>query len=283
MGKIKLAKSQVSFDSERHLYTLGALELSGVTGVIRSVILHDASTPPESAFAHGRKVHDEIQSRFYGLCGDEPSEEYKALEAWREENGVTFSESEFIVSDGRHWASAIDLIGDDGTIYDVKTNRTGVETLYVRWQLSIYRYLLFVQCGFVAPRLVCLHLTAGGCEAIEMEPVPDEQVERFLRCAESGEPYEQGVAELARAVAELTAEANRAKDALEAAKALLMTALKEQNAKGYKDDSVTITYVPESVTVTLDAKRLQEDEPDLYQRFRKESVRKESLTVKIKK
>lgn len=69
-------------------------------------------------------------------------------------------------------------------------------------------------------------------------------------------------------------------------RAELLRAMQDYNVKSIDNDFLTITRVAPSMTISIDTKKLQISDPDLYDEliedYRKETVRKESLRVKLK-
>lgn len=210
-----LNKSAVVFDEASHTYRRGSAELSGITGLIHSVL--QLGVYPD-ATDYVKKVQIP-KAGYYGTCV------HKAIQAW-DVLGiemVTFPEkphptagmlpaqdvseelayyrkvkprkcrtiaSEFTVDHG-NFASQIDCIwGDeDGNIYlvDHKTNNLdsypgGAAGLkeYLSWQLSCYAVMFEKQTGYKVKGLLGNWLRKGAGELWRIERKPDEQVLRLL-------------------------------------------------------------------------------------------------------
>lgn len=210
-----LKKSAVVFDEASHTYRRGTAELSGITGLIHSV-LQLGVYPEATDFVKKVQIP---KAGYYGTCV------HKAIQAW-DVLGiemVTFPEkthptagilpaqdvseelayyrkvkprkcrtiaSEFTVDYG-NFASQIDCIwGDeDGNIYlvDHKTNNLeyypgGAAGLreYLSWQLSCYAVMFEKQTGYKVKGLLGNWLRKGAGELWRIERKPDEQVLRLL-------------------------------------------------------------------------------------------------------
>lgn len=210
-----LNKSAVVFDEASHTYRRGSAELSGITGLIHSVL--QLGVYPD-ATDYVKKVQIP-KAGYYGTCV------HKAIQAW-DVLGiemVTFPEkphptagmlpaqdvseelayyrkvkprkcrtiaSEFTVDHG-NFASQIDCIwGDeDGNIYlvDHKTNNLdsypgGAAGLreYLSWQLSCYAVMFEKQTGYKVKGLLGNWLRKGAGELWRIERKPDEQVLKLL-------------------------------------------------------------------------------------------------------
>lgn len=62
----------------------------------------------------------------------------------------------------------------------------------------------------------------------------------------------------------------------------IMNIMKSAGVKTLKTDYITLSYVSPSVRKTLDAKRLKEEHPDIYEEYLKETEVKESLRIKLR-
>lgn len=213
--KAELKQSAVVFDEATHTYRRGDAELSGITGLIHSV-LQLGVYPDATDFVKKVQIP---KAGYYGTCV------HKAIQAW-DELGiemVTFPEkehptagtlpaqdvsaelayyrkvkprkcktiaSEFTV-DYLNFASQIDAIwGDDeDNIYlvDHKTNNldyypggaVGLQE-YLSWQLSCYAVMFELQTGHKVKGLLGNWLRKGDGELWRIPRQPDEQVLKLL-------------------------------------------------------------------------------------------------------
>lgn len=58
------------------------------------------------------------------------------------------------------------------------------------------------------------------------------------------------------------------------AKELLYKAMLENDVKSFKTDLITITRVDETVSVSLDSKKIKEEEPEIYEKYKKQTIKK---------
>ena len=210
-----LNKSAVVFDEASHTYRRGTAELSGITGLIHSVlqlgVYPDASDfvkkvqIPKAGY-YGTCVHKAIQAwdilgiemvkfpeKPHPTAGMLPaqdvSEELAYYRKVKPRKCRTIA-SEFTVDYG-NFASQIDCIwGDEyGNIYlvDHKTNNLeyypgGAAGLkeYLSWQLSCYAVMFEKQTGYKVKGLLGNWLRKGAGELWRIERKPDEQVQKLL-------------------------------------------------------------------------------------------------------
>lgn len=293
--------SKVVFDEESHIYTLDGKRLSGITAVIKKHLFPDEyKDVPEkvlqAAAERGHAVHDEVSHWVEGFPYSSVSEETKALMQWAGMNGVEFRYSEFLVTDGENYASAVDLIDINGDIYDIKTTYT-LNKEYVRWQLSIYAYMLELQCGHTPSHLYALHLKGGECECIEVERIPAEHCKALLDAEVRGEVFVNPLAvpitaeaesmiavyrEAEEAVRNLKAELDAKERAMNSVKEGLLSLMLSKGVKKWETDGIRMTVKEAYERKSVDSKALQEQMPEVYNQFLKTSRIKESLTITIK-
>lgn len=211
-----LTQSEVVFNEETHRYLRGDAELSGITGLIHSVLLLGVY-PDASDFVKKVQIP---KAGYYGTCV------HKAIQAW-DELGIEMTQfpekehptagilpaqdvsaelayyrrikprtcktiaSEFTVDYG-NFASQIDCIWGDkeGGIYlvDHKTNNLdyypgGPEGLkeYLSWQLSCYAVMFEQQTCLKVKGLLGNWMRKGAGELWRIERKPDEQVLKLLQ------------------------------------------------------------------------------------------------------
>lgn len=292
--------SKVVFDEESHIYTLEGKRLSGITGVIKKHLFPDEyKDVPEkvlqAAAERGHAVHDEVSHWVEGFPYASVSEETKALMQWAGMNGVEFRYSEFLVTDGENYASAVDLIDINGDIYDIKTTYT-LNKEYVRWQLSIYAYMLELQCGHTPSHLYAIHLKGGECECIEVERISAEHCKALLEAEVRGEEFQNplqsvSVAEgqllsqykaVELAIIDMEAELKQRKEQQAQMKNALLQIMQRRHIHRWETDALVMSVRESYERNTIDSKRLQEERPDIYASYIKTSVVGESLTIKIK-
>lgn len=219
--KEQLKKSQVQFLEDTHQYWRGKQELSGITGLIHSV-LRLGVYPQADQYAQEVAIP---RKGYYGKCVHRAIETYERLgidatlypektvltkhydevkfpaqnvsnelQAYKVMKGnYTCLAVEFLVDYGQY-ASCIDAIwlDNDGRIYlvDHKTNNIDyypgkAEGLkqYLSWQLSCYAVMFEAQTGLKVAGLLANWITEDAHEQWVIERQPDEQVLCLLNTA----------------------------------------------------------------------------------------------------
>ena len=190
MEKMNLVESPVVFDSEHHTYTLDGHELSGITPIVHWLFPDTYKGIPQSvldkAAEYGTLIHSKCELYdSMGICDSDEVEQYKSLITGA---GLTVACSEYLVSDERHIASAIDKVFTDDSLGDIKTT-SKVHKRNVQVQLSIYAWLYEQQTGRKANKLYLIWLPKpqyGQPKVEQLERIPADICEYVVEIYVSG-------------------------------------------------------------------------------------------------
>jgi len=180
-----------------------------------------------------------------------------------------------------------DINNNQFYIGDIKTGTT-LNSNALRWQLSLYDYLLSAKvCK--APRLLyCFHLWQVP-RLITVEPIPREEIERLIECERKGEAYKQEVVIAEDKLAELVQlkyemdELDTQKKEIENRSNLIIETVKglmrDKGIKCFENDLIKLTYVAPTTRETIDTKKLKADLPEIAQKYIKISEVKDSVRI----
>ncbi len=203
------------FDETGHRYFLNGKELSGVTGVITRQLYPNAfdGIPKrvlEASAEYGSKVHKILENWDKLWQKDENSVELQDYISICREYGLVNEASEYLVTDGEHFASAIDKvfrvsddsvsIGDIKTVYGDLTKKANREKLErCTWQLGIYKYMFeLMNPRMKVKDLFVIHLRykerKNGtidriAKLIYVDPIPAEICKSLLEAEVKGEQF----------------------------------------------------------------------------------------------
>ena len=296
---IKLNESGVIFNPDFHTYTTqDGHSLSGVTSLLSRQLFKDKyANVPEfvlaKAAARGSSIHEEIS--LYIKEGKLPlsaeGHQYLTLD-------IDALESEYLVSDNENYASSIDIVGKDMTLYDIKTNRAGIDKEYVRWQLSIYAYMFEMQNPKRKVKaLKGIWLSEDRAELVEVERIDNDIIKELLEVDSMGLDFINPFTTVTTTLDDdnltiLYETEEKLAQLLEASKALeeikkntlesIRMSLEEQGLTSFENERIKITLVAESEKTTFDSKKFKESYPDLYPQFTKVSKRKGYVKVTMR-
>jgi hypothetical protein len=294
-----LTKSSVVFNPENHTYIYEGKQLSGVTSLLSATLFKDKYSGIDEevlrkAAAYGTSVHETIEL-FETMGFDDVGNELTNYKKICKEHGIRAIESEYLVSDNSRIASSIDLVMENAArevvLVDIKTTSGGIDRDYLSWQLSIYAYLFELQTGILVEELACVWLRHEESEYMTIPRRSNGDVmqlldEYFSGCEVTVEkqnlPMEvkniaNAISEVEKHLKDLTAQRDILKDKI----LWLMKA--NQCEKVEIDGKVLITYVAPTTKESLDTKKLKDENPELYEKYVRQSDVKESLRITIKK
>ena len=348
---MRLNHSKVQYDREAHTYTLDGVRLRGVTEMIKYQLQPDSykgisEVVLNKAAMKGSWVHDTCET--FDNFGTIPTEkdveyfkdilwergdtnaqeqveymrnaivsgnEYKRL---KEECGFVYEASEYIVTDGKHFASPIDKVYkvDESTvdIYDIKTisdlDKGAIEK--VTWQCSIYAKwfeelnpdIKVRNIGVVwLPDKKYWKKSKKPCMKT-LERIPIEEVQKLLDAEVNDEKYrensvrvsergkevvkvEAGIPSQVAAMKEYVIDTletfKRAEEQKKEMIAKVGDAMAKFNIKSWSTDGFVFSRSADSERRSLDIEKLKEAYPEIdFEQFYKVTNVKGSISVKLK-
>lgn len=296
-----LKYSDVRFSPELHTYTRpdGKL-LSGITGMIDRQINGGKFAKMDAEFLrpyaeYGSKVHGEIEAYF--TVGIKPTtpEATAFVQSWEfNRKGCVILATEYTVSDNEHFATNVDFVDADGeeiNLYDFKTSSV-LDKDSLSWQLSICAELFNIQNGFYPAKLFGVHLRGSVCNVVEIERKPTESVLRLLEAEIEGTQYldtikgENSDIVALKTVLDEIAGIKMMADEAEARKNQLLEGLQQvmerDGLKSLDCDSMKITLVAPSQSVTLDTKAMKAEHPEICAKFERTTEKKGFVKITIR-
>lgn len=178
---IELKRSDVIFLEDVHQYWLGNTKLSGITSVLgRSVFFKDKFKGIPAGILnkkaeYGSWVHRQFELHDLGL-EYEDCWEVREYEKMLKKHKITPAYNEFLVSDGHKYATMVDMVDSNIDLYDHKTSYK-LDPEYLSWQLSMNKYLLFLQTGVVAGDLYAVHVKDNAVKRVKIKEKSFEECE----------------------------------------------------------------------------------------------------------
>lgn len=295
--------SLLRFDPEAHRYTYNGRELSGVTSLMKRTIFADKyiDIPDEilrKAAERGTAIHQECE--LVDALGIEPtSDEACAYLSMRERAGLTAEATEVLITDGEYIASAIDCVLRDAQtgkliLADIKCTAK-LDILYLRWQLSIYRYLYRLCFGIEADRLMAFHLPrTGKPRMVEIEPIEEEYILALIQADRDGTEYEskyrledydtppEDVADDISDLRDIERQIdilNRQRDSI---REKIGEAMNRASVERWTLPDASLCIVPASTRRTFDAKAFAKDHPKMAEGYYKETTTKEQIRITLR-
>lgn len=256
-------QTKVCFHEAEHTYTMGDIELSGVTTMLKTMLFQDKykDVPEEilqRAAAYGSAVHKQIEMAI----------------------------NEGVITDSAELNNARRLL------IDTKTTSGGLDKDYLSWQLSVYAYLFELQNPHLkVSELYGLWLRHSDCGFEQIKRRSDADVKQLISDFIAGIPTTLSVSDELPAPLIDVAGMIRAKLELQKQyeaevnemKAKLLELMKTNGVKKFEiDGQLSVAYVEPTERVSLDTKKIQTNHPEIYEMYLKKSAVKESLKITLK-
>lgn len=300
--KITLNVPRVTFIEESHQYFIGKKELKGVTGTLIKKAFPDTyKNIPESVLMKAAERGGLIHNTFETFCSifdadlkqyPNPTEELLAFHSMLVAYDLHYVASEYLVTDGENFASAIDGIFSDseGNIYlvDYKTTAT-LHYDNVSLQLSIYaKWFEEQNPDLKVKEIVCMWFKNGQSKFQPLPRVADYQIDDLINAylADDAEyQYKVEVPEQFSALEQEYRLVSARMDALKIKqddlKEQMMKMMEANKQKSIKTNIGSYSYVESTTKRTLDMKLFKEKYPNAYEKLTKVSISKPSIRIKL--
>lgn len=300
--KISLNVPRVTFIEESHQYFIGKKELKGVTGTLIKKAFPDTyKNIPESVLKKAAERGGLVHNTFETFCSifdadikqyPNPTEELQAFHSMLVAYDLHYVASEYLVTDGENFASAIDGIfaDNEGNIYlvDYKTTAT-LHYDNVSLQLSIYaKWFEEQNPDLKVKEIVCMWFKNGQSKFQPLPRVSDEQIDDLINAylADDTEyQYKVEVPEQFSALEQeyrlITARMDALKIKQDDLKEQIMKMMEANKQKSIKTNIGSYSYVESTTKRTLDTKLFKEKYPNAYERLTKVSISKPSIRIKL--
>ena len=300
--KITLNVPRVTFIEESHQYFIGKKELKGVTGTLIKKAFPDTyKNIPESVLMKAAERGSLIHNTFETFCSifdadikqyPNPTEELQAFHSMLVAYDLHYVASEYLVTDGENFASAIDGIFADseGNIYlaDYKTTAT-LHYDNVSLQLSIYaKWFEEQNPDLKVKEIVCMWFKNGQSKFQPLPRVEDWQIDDLINAylADDAEyQYKVEIPEQFSALEQeyrlITARMDALKIKQDELKEQIMKMMEANKQKSVKTQFASYSYVESTTKRTLDTKLFKEKYPNAYEKLTKVSISKPSIRIKL--
>lgn len=301
----ELKRSSVTFDSAAHKYWLGDKELQGITStLVRRAFPDTYKTPANyteeewqqvlmNAAAKGSNMHETIELHDeLGAMSDLP--ELQSYIKIKEQFGLTAIATEYLVSDEKDYATAIDkvMLDRDGNIILVDFKRT--YTLHidnVTLQQSICkRWFELLNPDLKVAGIYVMWLRDDKWRFEKLTPWADEALDLLIEADKKDESFNiqetygnlpAKFASVENEVAMIEQQVKALQERQKELKQGLYDLMEENNIKSWTGSKVKLTRVLPTKKTTFDSKAFKADHPTLFAQYSKETESAGSLRITI--
>ena len=289
---------EIKFDENLHKYTVDGKEVISVTQLLQKHKITPSYDAVDKellrvASERGTLIHEEVEKWIEnGECGftEESEKICDYLFERADENSQIMSE-QMVANDvvaGRFdvlYTHAKKLV-----LTDIKTGNTK-HLFGWSWQLSLYKYLYEKMYGKEIDSLEILWAN-GDLTVIPCEYVGDEKIENLLNAEREGRlisDVDLGVSEeelvdleeLMQKISVKEKELKLLKDMVDSVKTVLYGTMEKEGIKTVDRGNLKITYVAPSSRTSVDSKKLQKEEPEIYKKYVKTTTVAGSIKITL--
>ena len=275
---------EIKFDETLHKYTVDGKEVISVTQLLQKHKITPSYDAVDKellrvASERGTLIHEEVEKWIEsGECGftEEAEKICDFLFERADENTKILSE-QMVANDvvaGRFdvlYTHAKKLV-----LTDIKTGNTK-HLFGWSWQLSLYKYLYEKMYGKEIDSLEILWAN-GDLTVIPCEYVGDDNIENLLNAEREGrlisnvdlgvsEEELEDLQELLEEIDKKKEELNVMEGKVKKIKNILYGTMEKNGVKTVDRNKLKITYVAPSTRTSVDSKKLQKEEPEIYKKY----------------
>ena len=290
---------EIKFDENLHKYTVDGKEVISVTQLLQKHKITPSYDAVDKellrvASERGTLIHEEVEKWIEsGECGF--TEEYETicdyLFARADENSQIISE-QMVANDVV--AGRFDVIYTHAkklVLTDIKTGNTK-HLFGWSWQLSLYKYLYEKMHGKEIDSLEIFWARNGGMTVIPCEYVGDEKIENLLKAEREGrlisdvdlgvsEEELEDLTELMEKITVKEKELKLLKDMVDSVKTTLYGTMEKEGIKTVDRGNLKITYVAPSSRTSVDSKKLEKEEPEIFKKYAKTTTVAGSIKITL--
>ena len=290
---------EVKFDENLHKYTVDGKEVISVTQLLQKHKI----TPS----------YDAVDKELLRMASERGTLIHEEVENWIENNETGFTEEAERICDYLNSTADRDsqIISEQMVANDVVAGRFDILFTYKKelvladiktgnskhlfgwsWQLSLYKYLYEKMYGKKIESLIVMWAKNDGMTVIPCEYVGDDKIENLLNAEREGrlisdvdlgvsEEELEELEELMQDIKSKEEELNLLKEKVDKIKETLYGTMGKEGIKTVDRGKLKITYVAPSTRTSVDSKKLQEKEPEIYKKYVKTTTVAGSIKITL--
>ena len=290
---------EIKFDENLHKYTVDGKEVISVTQLLQKHKITPSYDAVDKellrvASERGTLIHEEVEKWIEnGECGfTEESETICDYLFERADEGTKIISEQMVANDVV--AGRFDVIYTHAkklVLTDIKTGNTK-HLFGWSWQLSLYKYLYEKMYGKKIDSLEIFWAKNGGMTVIPFEYVGDEKIENLLKAEREGRLIsdvdlgvsEEELVDLEELMEKITVkekELKILKDMVDSVKTVLYGTMEKEGIKTVDRGNLKITYVAPSCRTSVDSKKLEKEEPEIFKKYAKTTTVAGSIKITL--
>ena len=289
---------EIKFDETLHKYTVDGKEVVSVTQLLQKHKI----TPSYNA----------VDKELLRMASERGTLIHEEVENWIENNEIGFTEEAekicdflFERADENTKILSEQMVANDVVAgrfdvlytHDKKLVLTDIKTGNTKhlfgwsWQLSLYKYLYEKMYGKEIDSLEILWAN-GDLTVIPCEYVGDDKIENLLNAEREGrlisdvdlgvsEEELEDLTELMEDIKSKEEELKLLKEKVDKVKGILYDTMGKEGVKTVDRGKLKITYVAPSSRTSVDSKKLEKEEPEIYKKYVKTTTVEGSIKITL--
>ena len=290
---------EIKFDETLHKYTVDGKEVISVTQLLQKHKI----TPS----------YDAVDKELLRVASERGTLIHEEVEKWIEEKETGFTEESekicdylFERADENSKIISEQMVANDVVagrfdvlfthakklvLADIKTGNTK-HIFGWSWQLSLYKYLYERMYGQKIESLIVMWAKNDGMTVIPCEYVGDDKIENLLKAEREGRlisDVDLGVSEeeledLTELMEEIKVKENELKlmkEKVDKVNEILYGTMEKEGVKTVDRGNLKITYVAPSSRTSVDSKKLEKEEPEIYKKYVKTTTVAGSIKITL--
>ena len=289
---------EIKFDENLHKYTVDGKEVISVTQLLQKHKI----TPS----------YDAVDKELLRVASERGTLIHEEVEKWIESGESGFTEEAERICDYLNSTADRDsqIISEQIVANDIVAGRFDVLYTHAKklvltdiktgntkhlfgwsWQLSLYKYLYEKMYGKEINSLEILWAN-GDLTVIPCEYVGDEKIENLLNAEREGrlisdvdlgvsEEELEDLTELMEKITVKEKELKLLKDMVDSVKTVLYGTMEKEGIKTVDRNKLKITYVAPSSRTSVDSKKLEKEEPEIYKKYIKTTTVAGSIKITL--
>lgn len=291
---------EIKFDENLHKYTVDGKEVISVTQLLQKHKITPSYDAVDKellrvASERGTLIHEEVENWIKNGENGFTEEAYYICDYLKDDSfyGSDILSEQMVAND--IVAGRFDLLYPNGghklVLADIKTGNT--KHLYGwSWQLSLYKYLYERMYDKKIEYLKILWAHDEDLTVIPCGYVGDDKIENLLNAEREGrlisdvdlgvsEEELEDLEELMQEIKIKEDELNLMKKKVDKVKETLYSTMEKEGVKTVDRNKLKITYVAPSTRTSVDSKKLQKEEPEIYKKYVKTTTIAGSIKITL--
>ena len=290
---------EIKFDENLHKYTVDGKEVISVTQLLQKHRITPSYDSVDKellrvASERGTLIHEEVEKWIEsGECGftEEAERICDYLNSTADRDSQIISE-QIVAND--IVAGRFDILfthKKELVLADIKTGNS--KHLYGwSWQLSLYKYLYERMYEKKIEHLGIIWVRESGMTVMPCEYVGDDKIENLLNAEREGrlisdvdlgvsEEELEDLTELMEDIKSKEEELKLLKEKVDKVKEVLYDTMGKEGVKTVDRGKLKITYVAPSSRTSVDSKKLEKEEPEIYKKYVKTTTVEGSIKITL--